>query len=142
MLDPQILHQRASRVLPIRLQTTALMSDADGAERPDAMRLLIRRCRSGAIRFRLATETLAGLAQAPLDYLKQATTAREGLGRRRPPLRYGPWQTVAAPHGMGFVTCSVDGRATLWLIPGQQLAVYGWNDRGLCAGWEAGPWTC
>lgn len=141
MLDTQILHRRASRVLPKRLHTSALMSDVDAGDRLATMRLLIHRCPVGAIRFRLAPETLAGMAQEPMDYLREATTAREGLGRRQPPLRYGPWKVVAASNQKGFVTCSVDGRATLWLILGQQLAVYGWNDRGLCAGWEADPWS-
>ncbi|WP_454831580.1 hypothetical protein [Pseudoxanthomonas wuyuanensis] len=141
MLDLQTLHRRASRVLPKRLHTRALMSDVDAADRLATIRLLIRRSPIGTIRFRLAQETLAGLAQAPMEYLREATMAREGLGRRQPPLRYRPWKAVAASHQKGFVTCTVDGRATLWLLLGQQLAVYGWNDRGLCAGWEAGPWS-
>jgi hypothetical protein len=141
VLDTQTLHRRASRVLPRQLHTSALMSESDIGERLAEVRFLLRRCPVGAVRFRLAPETVAALAEAPMDYLKEAITAREGLGRRQRPLRYAPWKAIAAWQGQGFVTCTADGCARLWVIVGQQLAVYEWNDRRRNAGWMAESWS-
>lgn len=129
MLDLPALHRRARRVLPECLHTCGLVLHEATPARIASLLLPLRHVRRGSLRFRLAPESLAALATAPLAYLRDAVEAREGLGCRRGRLAYGPWQMHGTAGARRFVSRSRDGRAALCVIPARRLAVYAWNDR-------------
>jgi hypothetical protein len=130
MLDAATLHRRARRVLPDKIQTCGIVTDAVDPARLASLLLPLGHRRRGAILFELSSVTRSVLAARSLAFLQDALTAREGLARRAAPLAYHAWQAVSQGAFVGFRTTSRDGRASLWLAPCAGLAVYAWDDRG------------
>lgn len=131
MLDLASLHRRARRVLPPPVESSEVVVDACDASTLCALLLPLRHRRQGRIVFRLAPDTVRGLGRKPLDYLQDAVRAREGLGRRRTPMRYTAWRQGGGDGGACFYAYSLDGRAALVLLPASAMAIYAWDDRGI-----------
>jgi hypothetical protein len=145
MVNVQTLHRRAARVLPEVIKTSGVLLEEEKHSALSALLFPLRRKSSGAILFRIAPETLHAMGNQPLIYLKEATRAREGLGRRQIPFAYrewrmtwipGHWLPAAAQRFLPFAdaritvcfTTKTDGKALVVLVPHAGLAVYLWSD--------------
>ncbi len=145
MVDARTLHRRAVRVLPEVLGTSGvLLADARQTELAGLL-FPLRRKSSGAVMFRISTETAEAIANAPLDYLKGATRARQGLGLRCDPFVYRDWRMTRLPGrwlsmlpeigeraGEAWIeacfTTRTDGKALVVVIASRRLVVYFWRD--------------
>jgi hypothetical protein len=149
MVNVQTLHRRAARVLPEVIKTSGVLLEAAGENELAAMLFPLRRKSSGAVLFRISTEMAEAMGNEPLVYLKEATRAREGLGRRRSPFMYREWRRAWIParwiptisrnpaeeasHLIGgsvqaYFTTKTDGKALLVVIPDNRIAAYVWRD--------------
>ena len=142
MVDAHALHRRAARVLPEVIQTSGVHPEPTRQEELAAMLFPLRHRPSGTIMFRLSRETRQAMGDTPLAYLRNATQARAGLGRLRPPFEYLAWKTACIPlpapesrlAGDGevslrvFFTRKKDGKAWLVVVPAEGWLVYAWRD--------------
>lgn len=145
MINAQTLHRRAVRVLPEVIQTSGVLLEETEQSAISALLFPLRRRSSGAVLFRIAPETLFGMGDQPLLYLKEATRAREGLGRQRMPFAYREWRRTRIPgHWLpaaaqrllpptservpACFTTKTDGKALVVVVPQAGLAAYLWND--------------
>lgn len=128
MLDLATLHRRARRVLPLQIDTCRVVLGAAGEAGLATLLLPLGHRRHGSIAFELSGHTLSALRERSLEFLQEARTAREGLGRRSEPLRYDAWEPVGACPVNRFVTTSRDRRACLRLDTNGGLAIYAWDD--------------
>ena len=149
MVNAQILHRRAARVLPEAIKTSGVLLETVEHSELSAMLFPLRRRSSGAVLFRISTEMAEAMGNEPLVYLKEATRAREGLGRDCAPFAYKEWRRAwipahwisaiarnsgeESPHSMdGSVqacfTTRTDGKALLVVIPDRSIAAYVWSD--------------
>lgn len=145
MVNVQTLHRRAARVLPEVIKTSGVLLEDDRESRLTALLFPLRRKSSGAVLFRLSAETLEAMESEPLVYLKEATRAREGLGRRDDPFVYREWRVVSipaswvaialrscagwlAPSVRAYFTAKTDGKAVVVVVPEARLAAYVWCD--------------
>lgn len=141
----QTLHQRAQRVLPAAIQTTALLLQGGADVARAALLPPLRRHRGGALLMRLAEPAAHALRCAPWRFLQGATCARAALSRRGYPQQYHPWramrvtaQWIAATCGVPpicqpgyprvFFTSSIDGRALLVVVADAMCVTYRWRD--------------
>ncbi|RYZ72783.1 MAG: hypothetical protein EOP91_07200 [Lysobacteraceae bacterium] len=151
MLDARALHRRAVRALPQAVQTAGVWQAPTDPAALSALLFPLRRKPAGSLLLQLSAATCLALAQDPLRYLRQATAARQGLGRRQEPCRYRPWRSAWIPASMlslpahsvegserhpdparpwlACFTARTDGRALLLVLPEAGLALYAWNDR-------------
>ena len=145
MVTVQALHKRATRVLPGVIQTSGVLLPDNGEGGIAGLLFPLRRKSSGSLVFRISAQTLARLSSDPGDYLIQATSAREGIGRHAKPFAYRPWRKAAlppewidgddrysrkvnSPHIEVYFTTKTDGKALMVLIPEERLLVYVWRD--------------
>ena len=145
MVNVQTLHRRAARVLPEVIKTSGVLLEDARENRLTALLFPLRRKSSGAVLFRLSTETLEAMESEPLVYLKEATRAREGLGRRGDPFVYREWRVVSIPTSWvaivlrscagrltpsvrAYFTAKTDGKAVVVVVPDARLAAYVWCD--------------
>lgn len=149
MVNVQTLHRRAARVLPEVIGTSGVLLENAEQNQLAAMLFPLRRKSTGAVLFRISTETTMAMGGRPLAYLKEAMRAREGLGRRCAPFAYREWRSARIPaHWVStmapdaveeasdssdgslqvFFTVKTDGKALLVLLPGARLVAYVWRD--------------
>lgn len=141
MVNAQTLHRRAARVLPAVIGTSGVIPEPTREEDLAALLFPLRRKSSGTVMFRLSYETRQAMGDKPLAYLRNATRAREGLGRSRPPFAYGPWKSASIPlPGPGqmasgavaplrvFFTRKTDGKAWMVVVPAEGWLLYAWHD--------------
>ncbi len=128
MLDLSYLHRRASRVVPERLRTCAVMGVPADEASLAARVLPLGHARRGSVCFVLEEDTARRLLRDPWPCLSGASRAREGLGRHVSPLAYAAWERIGADDCPLYRTRSEDGRASLWLLPLFRLLIYCWND--------------
>ncbi len=130
MLNAQRVHKRARRVLPEALATSGVLLSDESPQSLSALLFPLRRKSSGALAFRLCAETAKALTTDPLRFLSEALEARQGLGRHSPPLEYIPWRAakISDAGGEVYFTRSNDGRASIFVVPAERLAVYLWCD--------------
>ena len=145
MVTVQTMHRRAARVLPEVIKTSGVLLETVEQSELAAMLFPLRRKSSGAVLFRLSAEMIKAMASEPLAYLKEATRAREGLGRRCDPFVYREWRmahvpedwlaTVRQSYGepgaasvVAYFTTRTDGKALVVVIPDERVAVYVWRD--------------
>ncbi|HEX7804355.1 MAG TPA: hypothetical protein VF471_16555 [Pseudoxanthomonas sp.] len=149
MVNAQTLHRRAVRVLPEVIKTSGVLLETAEQNELAAMLFPLRRRSNGAVLFRISTEMAEAMGNEPLVYLKEATRAREGLGRGGAPFVYKQWRTAwiprywmptishphvgASPRSLGgsvqaCFTTKTDGKALLVVIPDERMAVYIWRD--------------
>lgn len=149
MVNAQTLHRRAARVLPEVIKTSGVLLDEAGQNELAAMLFPLRRISNGAVLFRISTEMAETMGNEPLAYLKEATQAREGLGRGHVPFVYREWRRAWMPahwisaisgkhaeevsHSAGgsvqvYFTTKTDGKALLVVIPDRRIAAYVWRD--------------
>ena len=149
MVNAQTLHRRAVRVLPEVIKTSGVLLEDAGQNELAAMLFPLRRRSNGAVLFRISAEMAEAMGSDPLVYLKEATRAREGLGRGRAPFVYREWRSAwlpahwistlsrkhaeASPHFadgpvQAFFTTKTDGKALLVVIPDRRVAAYAWRD--------------
>lgn len=149
MVNAQTLHRRAVRVLPEIIKTSGMLLETAEHGELAAMLFPLRRRSSGAVLFRISSEMAEAMGSEPLAYLKEATRAREGLGRRGAPFVYREWRGAWIPahwistisrdraeqpfRSVGesvqaYFTTETDGKALLVVIPDERMAAYVWRD--------------
>lgn len=142
MINAHTLHRRAVRVLPQVLQTSGVLPEETRQEQIAALLFPLRRRSSGAVMFRLSRQTAEAMGEQPLAYLRDATQARQGLGRLRLPFVYRPWKSACIPASVFagprrraetgalqvFYTRKVDGKAWMVVVPEERWVVYAWRD--------------
>jgi hypothetical protein len=149
MVNMHTLHRRAARVLPEVIKTSGVLLEGAGQDELAAMLFPLRRKSTGAVLFRISTEMAEAMGREPLVYLREATRAREGLGRRRAPFAYREWRrawipvrwisTISRDHAeqsprsidgsvQAYFTTKTDGKALLVVIPDKHMAAYVWRD--------------
>jgi hypothetical protein len=145
MVDARTLHRRAVRVLPEVLGTSGVLLADSRQTQLAGLLFPLRRSSSGAVMFRISVETAKAIAAAPLDYLKGATRAREGLGRSSDPFVYRGWRMARLPGGWLPVfpeigeqaseawtevcfTTRTDDKGLVVVLASRRLAVYVWRD--------------
>jgi hypothetical protein len=149
MVNERTLHRRAARILPEVIKTSGVLMEDAGENELAAMLFPLRRKSSGAVLFRLSTETITAMGASPLLYLKEAVRARQGRDRRGTPFAYKEWKNARIPAWLvpsilprlmpqsleadaetlqACFTVKTDGKALLVVIPGEQIAMYVWSD--------------
>lgn len=149
MVNAQTLHRRAVRVLPEVIKTSGVLLETAEQNELAALLFPLRRRSSGAVLFRISMEMAEAMGNEPLAYLKEATRAREGLGRGRAPFVYREWRRAWIPahwvsaisldHAeqsprsssgsvQAFFTAKNDGKALLVVILDKRMAAYVWRD--------------
>ncbi|MDR6842307.1 hypothetical protein [Pseudoxanthomonas sacheonensis] len=145
MVNVQTLHRRAARVLPEVIKTSGVLLEDAGQNELTAMLFPLRRKSTGAVLFRLSVEMINEMASDPLAYLREATQAREGLGRRCDPFVYREWRVAHIPGSWlamvcqsctepraasvwAYFTTKTDGKALVVVIPFECVAAYVWCD--------------
>lgn len=149
MVSAQTLHRRAVRVLPEVIKTSGVLLETAEQNELAALLFPLRRRSSGAVLFRISTEMAEAMGNEPLVYLKEATRAREGLGRGCAPFVYRQWRrawiparwvsTISLEHAeesprsisgsvQACFTTKTDGKALLMVIPDKRMAAYVWRD--------------
>jgi hypothetical protein len=147
MVNAQTLHRRAVRVLPEVIKTSGVLLEQAGQNELAAMLFPLRRRSNGAVLFRISAEMAEAMGNEPLIYLKEATRARQGLGRGRAPFVYREWRSARIPacwistmlaghaqsHSIAgsaqvYFTTKTDGKALLAVIPDKRIAAYVWRD--------------
>ena len=145
MVNVQTLHRRAARVLPEVIKTSGVLLEDAGQNELAAMLFPLRRKSTGAVLFRISSETIQAMGDQPLAYLKQAMRAREGIGRRRQPFAYRKWRmaripaywitaSYSCPNSPAwkqldvYFTTKTDGKALLLAVPEENLVAYLWRD--------------
>lgn len=145
MVNAQTLHRRAVRVLPEVIKTSGVLLETVEQSELAAMLFPLRRRSSGAVLFRLSAKMLEAMADEPLAYLKEATRAREGLGRRCDPFVYREWRAAHVPGDwlamvrqscgepraasvLAYFTTRTDGKALVVVVPDERVAAYVWRD--------------
>ncbi|MET0655733.1 MAG: hypothetical protein ABWY94_09220 [Pseudoxanthomonas sp.] len=145
MVNVQTLHRRAARVLPEVIKTSGVFLGDSGENSLTALLFPLRRKSNGALVFRMSPAMLEAMETEPLAYLKEATRAREGLGRLEHPFVYGEWRVANIPASwmamaLGFraersdsplrtyFTVKTDGKAIVVVIPQARAVVYVWRD--------------
>lgn len=128
MLNAQIVHRRARRVLPEVIQTSGIALADDTQAGLAALLFPFRRPSSGMVAFRLCESSARELQANPATFLHDALVARESLGRFGSPAQYKRWRCVAAPVGDAWFTTRVDGRGVIVVIPDEARVIYLWRD--------------
>ena len=145
MVNVQTLHRRAARVLPEVIKTSGVLLEDAGQNELAAMLFPLRRKSTGAVLFRLSDETLKAMERRSLVYLREATRAREGRGRRSDPFMYREWRAAHIPGSwlammLGsnldrripsvrvYFTTKTDGKAIVVVVPDARVAAYVWRD--------------
>lgn len=145
MVNAQTLHRRAARVLPEVIKTSGVLLETAEQNELAAMLFPFRRKSSGAVLFRLSAGMLEAMADEPLAYLKEATRARHGLGRRCEPFVYREWRAAHIPGSwltatgnssnqayppsvLAYFTTKTDGKASVVVIPDEGMVAYVWRD--------------
>lgn len=149
MVNAQTLHRRAARVLPEVIKTSGVLLETVEHSELAAMLFPLRRRSSGAVLFRISTEMTEAMGKEPLVYLKEATRAREGLGRGRAPFAYRTWRRAWIPACwisaisrdraeqsprsidgpvQAYFTTKTDGKGLLVVIPDKRMVAYVWRD--------------
>lgn len=145
MVTTHALHKRATRVLPEVIQTSGVLLPDCGESGLEALLFPLRRKSSGSLMFRISTDSFARFSNNPVDFLMQATRAREGIGRRAEPFEYRPWRKAIylfagadeenrhavkqrAQDIEVYFTTKTDGKALLVLVPEDRMLIYVWND--------------
>lgn len=149
MANAQTLHRRAVRVLPGVIKTSGVLLETAEQNELAALLFPLRRRSSGAVLFRISAEMAEAMGNEPLVYLKEATRAREGLGRQDAPFAYKEWRrawipahwipTVSRSHTeesrhsidgsvQACFTTKTDDKALLVVVPDKRIAAYVWHD--------------
>lgn len=130
MLDVATVHKRARRVLPEVLATSGVLLEDRSPGGLAALLFPLRRKSSGSVAFRLSIDTAAALQADPWNFLASAIEARETLGRHGSRPTYRPWRAVRTTNAdaVAYFTSTIDGRASLAVIPSERLAIYLWRD--------------
>ena len=128
MLNAQLVHRRARRVLPEVIQTSGVALQDEAPASLAALLFPFRRPASGTVAFRLCEASARELRTDPAAFLRDALVAREGLGRFGRPAQYKHWRRVGAKVGEAWFTARVDGRGVIVVVPDEALVLYLWRD--------------
>ena len=128
MLNAQVVHRRARRVLPEGIQTSGIALEDETPAGLAALLFPFRRPSSGTVVFRLCEASARELRANPKAFLHDALVARESLGRFGRPAHYKPWRHVVAQMGEAWFTTRLDGRGVIVVIPEEARVIYLWRD--------------